>query len=562
MTYIEQFEMWKNNAFFDADTVSELKALDADRDRKEIEDRFYRDLEFGTGGLRGVMGAGSNRMNRYTVGKATMGLGQYLIKAYGAEICAARGVAIAYDTRNNSQQFAKTAANVLSGMGITVALFSSAAPTPQLSFSVKHLSCIAGIVITASHNPKEYNGYKIYDEYGCQLVPAQAKAVGACIDEITDIRTVKFVGNNALIRTVDTTDAFVDAVLKQSRYTDQRGKAELHVIYTPLHGTGLVPVQKALTADGFEKLSLVSAQAVADGNFPTVVSPNPEDRRALLLGIEQACKEGADIVLGTDPDSDRIGVAVRQGEMFKLLTGNQMGALLMDYVLSHTDLSQYKRPAIVKTEVTSELGAEIARNHGCRVFSTLTGFKFIGEKITQFETAKKREDMLCDYDFIMGYEESYGYLVGTHARDKDAVVSALLICEMAAELKAKGLTLFDRLQELYREYGYYEDALDSFELKGKDGLEKIGQMMQMLRIGKSPFADMAQMIDYKAGVAAEEGFGTLPTSDVLKYILADGSWVAVRPSGTEPKIKLYYSIKGKDRLPTIRKAITSHLGLK
>ncbi len=561
MTYIEQFELWKADPFFDAETVAELNALDVSRDSKEIEDRFYRDLEFGTGGLRGIMGAGSNRMNRYTVGKATMGLGQYLLQSFGAESCAACGVAIAYDTRNNSKHFAKTAADVLSGMGIAVALSDCAVPTPQLSFSVKHLSCIAGIVITASHNPKEYNGYKIYDEYGCQLVPAQAKAVGACIDAIADIRTVKFEGNAALVRTVNTTNAFVAEVMRQSRCADKSAKADLHIIYTPLHGTGLAPVQKALSEDGFARLSLVPSQAIADGNFPTVVSPNPEDRRALLLGIEQARAEGSDIVLGTDPDSDRVGVAVKQGEDFTLLSGNQIGALLMDYVLSHTDLSQYKKPAIVKTEVTSELGAEIARRHGCKVFSTLTGFKFIGEKITQFELAKKRDDESCSYDFIMGYEESYGYLVGTHARDKDAVVSALLICEMAAEWKAKGLTLFDRLQQIYNEYGYYEDALDSFELKGKDGLEQIVHMMQVLRTGKSPFADTALMIDYKTGVAAEEGFGTLPTSDVLKYILTDGSWVAVRPSGTEPKIKLYYSIKGEGRLQGVRQAIKAYLGL-
>ncbi len=561
MNYIEQFELWKSDAFFDADTVAELNALNPDADRKEIEDRFYRDLEFGTGGLRGIMGAGSNRMNRYTVGKATMGLGNYLLRVYGAEICAERGVAIAYDTRNNSHGFAQTAADVLSGMGIAVFLSSCAVPTPQLSFSVKALSSIAGIVITASHNPKEYNGYKIYDEYGCQLVPDQAKEVGACIDAITDIRTVQFEGNTALIRAVDTTDAFVAEVMRQSRYDSQMAKADLRIVYTPLHGTGRIPVQKSLAQAGFQKLSLVPAQAIADGDFPTVVSPNPEDRRALLLGIEQAKAENADIVLGTDPDSDRVGVAVRQGEEYRLLTGNQIGALLMDFVLAHTDLTCCARPAIVKTEVTSELGAEIARRHGCSVFSTLTGFKFIGEKITQFELAKKRGDADRAYDFIMGYEESYGYLVGTHARDKDAVVSSLLICEMAAELKARGLTLLDRLQELYEEYGYYEDALDSFELKGKDGLEQIVRMMQALRAGESPFADTARMIDYKTGISAESGFGTLPKSDVLKYILTDGSWIAVRPSGTEPKIKLYYSIKGKERLESVRNSITKYLGL-
>jgi phosphoglucomutase len=423
------------------------------------------------------------------------------------------------------------------------------------------------VVVTASHNPKEYNGYKVYDEYGCQLVPWQAKQVIAYVDAITEYRTINFEGDDTLISIADVTDNFVMAVLKQSRYKDEASKSDLRVVYTPLHGTGDVPVQKTLRMDGFVQVDSVAEQVVPDGNFPTVVSPNPEDRRALQLGIAQAERTDADIVLGTDPDSDRVGVAVKTESGYQLMTGNQIGALLMDFVLNHTDLSAYKNPAVVKTVVTSELGAEIARKKGLSVFSTLTGFKFIGEKITQFEQAKKDGNPARDYDFILGYEESYGYLVGTHARDKDAVVSSLLICEMAAMLKAEGKTLVDRMDEIYAEFGYYRDELDSFTLKGKDGLEKISAMMTDLRSGESPFVGTRQVLDYSVRVEAEEGFGTLPTSNVLKYILEDGSWIAVRPSGTEPKIKIYYSIKAENKaeaekqLASIQKTIRNRLGL-
>jgi phosphoglucomutase len=567
MGYMEAYEFWKNDDFFDASTRKELAALNIETDSKEIEDRFYRDLEFGTGGLRGVMGAGTNRMNKYTVGKATTGLGNYLLDTYGVEVCAKRGVVIGYDTRNNSEYFSKTAANVLSGMGIKVYLHAHARPTPQLSFSVKFWNAVAGVVVTASHNPKEYNGYKVYDEFGCQLVPWQAKKVIAYVDAIKDYRTINFEGNDNLISMADVTDNFVMAVLKQSRYKDEVSKKNFRVVYTPLHGTGNVPVQKTLRMDGFTQADSVAEQVVPDGNFPTVASPNPEDRRALQLGIAQAERTDADIVLGTDPDSDRVGVAVKTEAGYQLMTGNQIGALLMDFVLDNTDLAAYKNPAVVKTVVTSELGAEIARKKGLAVFSTLTGFKFIGEKITQFEQAKKGGDLTRDYDFILGYEESYGYLAGTHARDKDAVVSSLLICELAAKLKAEGKNLVDRMNEIYKEFGYYRDELDSFTLKGKDGLEKITSMMADLRSSESPFEGTKQIVDYSVPVEAEEGFGTLPTSNVLKYILEDGSWIAVRPSGTEPKIKIYYSIKGADKaeaekqLVSIQTTIKTRLGL-
>lgn len=549
MNYLKVFDHWKIDEFFDQATRAELMALDSVADAKEIEDRFYRDLEFGTGGLRGLMGAGTNRMNKYTIGKATKGLADYLIAIYGADVCQRRGVVIGYDTRNNSRFFAETAANVLSGMGIKVYLHAHARPTPQLSFSVKFWNALAGVVVTASHNPKEYNGYKIYDEFGCQLVPWQAKQVISYMNKV-DYKDVEFKGDQSLIQMGDVTDNLISAVMKQSRNSDAIVKENLHIVYTPLHGTGNVPVTKTLLLDGFTHLDHVETQIVPDGNFPTVISSNPEDRKALILGIEQAARTGADIVLGTDPDCDRVGVAVKTVDKvtdevnYKLVTGNQMGALLTDYVLSHTDLSIVNNPAVVKTIVTSDLGAEIAQKYGLTVYSTLTGFKFIGEKITQFEKAWTEDNKAQQYTFVLGYEESCGYLVGTHTRDKDAVVSSMLICEMAAEYKAQGKTLLDRMNELYAEYGYYCDALDSFTLKGKDGLEKISSMMSELRKNGSPFADTEKVIDYSDPVDAEEGFGTLPISNVLKYVLVEGSWVAVRPSGTEPKIKIYYSVKG------------------
>ena len=607
MGYLDVYKYWKSDVFFDDATRKELAEL---TDQKEIEDRFYRDLEFGTGGLRGVMGAGTNRMNRYTVGKATLGLGRYLLDTYG-EDAKRRGVAIGYDTRNNSESFARITADVFSAMGIRVFLHAHARPVPQLSFSTRYWNCVAGVMITASHNPKEYNGYKVYDEHGGQLVPHQAKEVIAYVNAVADYKEIPFAGNRNLIEMLDVTDAFLEEVRRQSRFHTayeeagksdrknvleeiekaaadrknncaeaERAKRDLRIIYTPLHGTGNVPVTKILKDEGFLSLSHVNAQTISDGDFPTVFSPNPEDRRALEMGIEQAKETDADLVLGTDPDCDRVGVAVRHDGSYRLMTGNQIGALLMDYVIANTDLTG-KKPAVVKTVVTSELGAEIARKHGITVFDTLTGFKFIGEKITQFEAAKNRQTgentnsvccgfaskgTACDYDFLFGYEESYGYLAGTHARDKDAVVSSLLICEMAATYKAQGMTLVDRLEEIYRKYGYYRDALDSFTLKGKDGLERIAGMMAQLRREGSPFTETKKVVDYEQDV--DTGiFGLLPKSNVLRYTLEDDSWIAVRPSGTEPKIKIYYSVKGSGRdaadarLQELQGVIRGKLGL-
>lgn len=555
MGYLDAYNLWKNDEFFDSATRTELNSL---IDQKEIEDRFYKELEFGTGGLRGLMGAGTNRVNKYTVGKATAGLGNYLIDTYGREACENRGVVVGYDTRNNSQYFSKITADILSGMGIKVYLHAHARPTPQLSFSVIFWNALAGVVITASHNPKEYNGYKIYDPFGCQLVPWKAEEIKRYVAGIPDYRSVNFEGNGGLIFMADVTDNFVAAVMKQSRYDNREAKAQLNIVYTPLHGTGSVPVQKVLRLDGFENIWAVAEQVVPDGNFPTVVTPNPEDERALKLGIEQAERTGGDLVLATDPDSDRVGAAVKTDDGYVLMTGNQIGALLMDFVLENTKLT--KKSAVVKTVVTSELGGEIARKKGLKVFSTLTGFKYIGEKIQQFEQRQ-------DQEFVFGYEESYGYLVGTHARDKDAVVSVMLICEMAASLKAKGKTLLDRMNEIYEEYGYYRDALESFTFKGKDGLEKINSLMSELRDKEPPFDDIKEVIDYSKPVKSEEGYGYLPASNVLKYILTNGSWIAVRPSGTEPKIKIYYNIKEADqntaekKLMYIQTRLKNKLGL-
>lgn len=546
MDYMKTFNFWKMDKFFDQETRNELESLNPEIDWKEIEDRFYRDLEFGTGGLRGAMGAGTNRMNRYTVGKATTGLGTYLLDTYGITKCRNQGVVIGYDTRNDSCYFARITANILSSMGMKVYLHLHPSPTPQLSFSVRIRKAIAGVVITASHNPKEYNGYKIYDEDGCQLTPRKAEKVFTFVDAVKDFKSICFDENPDLLEIVDDTDAFIEAVIKERIVTDVSTKKNLHIVYTPLHGTGYIPIWNTLRMDGFDKIEIVEEQAQPDGNFPTVSSPNPEDADALESGILFAEKVGADIVLGTDPDSDRIGTAVKTEHGYQIMTGNQIGALLADFILTHRNLSVNKKPAIIKTIVTSEFGAEIAKKHGVTVFSTLTGFKFIGEKITQFETAKLHGDSKRDYDFMFGYEESYGYLSGFHSRDKDAVSAALLICEMAACLKEKRKTLVDRLNELYGQFGYYKDVLDSVALPGKDGMVKIAALMHELRSSDSPFPGTSEIVDYSSPVEAEPGFGTLPISDMLKYRLNDGSWIAVRPSGTEPKLKIYYGIKGTD----------------
>lgn len=523
MNYRDKYNLWLT---FDENTKSELLSV---TDEKEIEDRFYKDLAFGTGGLRGIMGAGSNRMNKYTVGKATFGLANYLKSKNDGEI----RVALAYDSRNNSAFFAKTAAGIFASCGFKVYLYETLVPVPVLSFTTAFLGCTAGVMITASHNPKEYNGYKVYDSKGCQFCTEDAKNAIEFINKIDDFSTIPFadVEDNENITMIgeNVLGEFLKQVKKQSVYEKP---SDLKIVYTPLHGTGNIPVRRML--EGMD-VTVVKEQELPDGNFSTVRSPNPEEKDALNIAIETAKKIGADLVLGTDPDCDRVGIAVKDGDDYKLFTGNQTGALLVKFILTMHKDELNPKSTLVKTIVTSELGANIGRKFGLNVEETLTGFKYIGDKINKYEASGEKE-------FVIGYEESYGYLVGTHARDKDAVVSSMLICQMAAWYKNQGKTLVDGLNEIYDEYGYYLDFLDSFVLKGKDGAEKIQSLMVTFREkGTSLLPDIKEIIDFKDGIR------DLPKENVLKYILNDGSWIAVRPSGTEPKIKVYYSVVDPDK---------------
>lgn len=544
----EKYEYWLT---FDDNTKNELESI---TDKKEIEDRFYKDLEFGTGGLRGIMGAGANRMNKYTVGKATKGLCEYLKNEFAGE----RSVVIAYDSRNNSKAFAECAAEVLCYNGIKTFLFEEIMPTPVLSFSVRYLNCNAGIVITASHNPKEYNGYKVYDKYGCQLVPQYADKVISYINNVKDIKSVKHMNLNMALSNGYLTyigdevlNSYISEVEKMAVYKEA---SDLKIVYTPLHGTGNIPVRKVLSDMSFD-ISVVKEQAVADGNFTTVRSPNPEEKDALNMALEQAKRANTDLVIGTDPDCDRVGVGVLHNGEYTLLTGNQTGALLVDFYLKFKKQSLNPKSTLVKTIVTNDLGAEIARKNGLNVVETLTGFKYIGDQITKYEKTGENE-------FLIGYEESYGYLVGTYARDKDAVIASMLICEMAAYYKKNKMTLVDALNVLYSEYGFYLDALDSFVLKGKDGASRIKNIMSYFRANKATvFPNITDVKDYSTGI------GDLPKSNVLKFFLKGGSWIAVRPSGTEPKLKMYYSVRGIDSstcersLQNIRTIINGIMGM-
>lgn len=529
---LDTYELWRTNELFDKQTRDELNA---DLGEKEIEDRFWRDLEFGTGGLRGVMGAGTNRMNKYIIRKASRGLADYLNDKYGKSV--SRGVAIGYDSRNNSDKFALEAALTLIGAGIPAHLYDQLEPTPVLSFTVRELGCIGGIVVTASHNPKEYNGYKVYDEQGCQVLIDDANKIISYVNAIEDITAIPVADEaesraNGMLKSIPSTvlDSFNECVKAQAH---DIGAKSAKIVYTALHGTGNVPVRRVLSELGYD-VTIVKEQEMPNGDFPTVVSPNPENAEALELGCKLCEKIGADLILGTDPDCDRVGIAVNTRNGMKLLTGNQVGALLVDYVIKMNKAQIDKTSTVVKTVVTSELGAAIAKANGCRVVETLTGFKFIGEQMCIYEKT--------GYKFVIGYEESYGYLVGMHARDKDAVVSSMLICEMACYYKNQGKTLVDVMEDIYAEYGYYLDKLDNFTLKGIDGLEKIGAIMKEMREnGKSLLSDVVTVYDYSKGI------DDLPKSDVLKFIFEDGSWIAIRPSGTEPKIKIYYSIRGESK---------------
>ena len=556
--YMEKYKEWLENPYFDEETKKEL--LSIENNEKEIEDRFYKNLEFGTGGLRGVIGAGTNRINKYTVRRATYGLANYILNKCGEE-GKTKGVVIAYDSRYKSEEFSTETAKTLAACGIKAYIFDSLRTTPQLSFAVRHLGCVAGVVITASHNPPEYNGYKVYWTDGGQVCPNIAEEIIKEVNKIEDYSTIPTTDkDNELITLLDdkVDRAFIDAVKEQvirQDIIDKVGK-DMKIIFTPIHGTGNLPIRKALDEVGFKNVAVVKEQEMPDCKFSTVEYPNPEEKAVFDIAIEMAKKDGADIIIGTDPDCDRVGVVVKNTEgEYVVLNGNQVGSLLVDYVISNKidEIKTMNNPTIVKTIVTSELGANIAKSYGVSSVDTLTGFKFIGEKIHQYENTNEAT-------FIMGYEESYGYLVGTHARDKDGVVSALLISEMAAYYYDKGMTLYEGLQEVYKKYGYYKEELKSITLKGIDGMEKIKSIMSHFRnadIKEIANIKVAQLIDYK------EGINDLPKSDVLKFILEDNSWIAVRPSGTEPKIKFYFGCNGDkqievdNKLDSIMKFITN-----
>ena len=553
MQYREKYESWLNGSCFDEQTKAELKAIE--NDENEIKERFYKDLEFGTGGLRGIIGAGTNRMNIYTVGKATQGLADYILEnnPNGAQM----GVAIAYDSRNMSPEFARKTGLTLCANGIKAYVFESLRPTPELSFAVRHLGCTAGVVVTASHNPPEYNGYKVYWQDGGQVPYPRDEAIIEKVNAVAGFDAIKTMDydeavSKGLYVTIgkEVDDEYIKNVKAQSLNPDIVSKTadSLKIVYTPLHGTGNIPVRRVLSEIGFKNVYVVPEQEMPDGNFSTVGYPNPEDPKAFTLAIKLAKEVGADVIIGTDPDCDRFGVVVKdsKGE-YVVLTGNMTGALLTNYMLSQRKEKGIlpANGAVVKTIVTTEMIRPITAEYGVKLFDVLTGFKYIGEKIKQFEETG-------DYTFVFGFEESYGCLSGTYARDKDAVVASMLVAELTAFYKNQGKTLYDGLIELYEKYGYYREGITSITLKGIEGVEKIKYIMDTLR--KNPPKDfignnVMWLRDYTKNeftnlITGETEKNTLPSSNVLHYTLENGDWVCVRPSGTEPKIKIYYGIKG------------------
>lgn len=545
MNYREKYQMWLDSPVIDEATKEELRAIE--NDEKEIEDRFYKDLEFGTGGLRGIIGAGSNRMNQYTVGKATQGFANY-IKKQGKEAME-RGVAIAYDSRRCSTDFARDAALVLNANGIKTYIYKELQPTPILSYAVRKLNTVAGIVVTASHNPPEYNGYKVYWEDGAQVTDNRDVEIIEEVQQVVGFESIakmeleeaKAAGLYNIIgeEVLDDYISQVKSLSVNKKIIEKMGK-DLKIVYTPLHGAGNKPVRRVLKELGFENVIVVPEQELPDPNFSTVKYPNPEERESLKLAIDLAQEVDADVVVGTDPDCDRVGVVARNNDgEYVVLTGNQVGALLVDYYLGALK-SKGKLPEngiVIKTVVTSELGAEIARHYGVEVLDTLTGFKFICSKIKEYEEAGKGK-------FVFGYEESYGYLAGDFVRDKDGVIASMLVCEMVAYHKSRGMTLYDALEDIWKRFGYYRDELRPIVLKGKAGMEKIANIMDGLR--KDPPLEIAgTKVKAIEDYLLDEELN-LPKSNVLKYKLADESWFAIRPSGTEPKLKIYFSVKGED----------------
>ena len=552
MDYKEVYEQWIANPYFDEATKEELKNIAGDEN--EIKERFYMDLEFGTAGLRGIIGAGTNRMNIYVVRRATQGLANYIAKVDKKS----QGVAIAYDSRHMSPEFAQEAALCLAANGIKAYIFETLRPTPELSFAVRHLGCVAGINVTASHNPPEYNGYKVYWEDGAQITPPHDSGIMGEVKAISDWNTVKTMDKaeaekaglfEVIGKEVD--DAYMAELKKQVIHMDaiQAEGKNLKIVYTPLHGTGNIPARRILKELGFENVYVVKEQELPDGDFPTVSYPNPEAAEAFELGLKLAKEVDADLVLATDPDADRLGVRVKDkiGE-YHDLTGNMSGCLLANYEISQRKAVNGSLPedgALIKTIVTTNLADAIARGYGVKLIEVLTGFKFIGQQILGFEKSGKGS-------YLFGFEESYGCLIGTYARDKDAIVATMALCEAAAYYKTQGKTLWDAMIEMYEQFGYYKDDIKAVTMKGIEGLQKIQDIMNSLR--QNPPAEFAghkvvAVRDYKADTIKnlETGEVTptgLPNSNVLYYELTNDAWVCVRPSGTEPKVKFYYGVKG------------------
>ncbi len=544
MGYFERYNKWMTDPAFDEETRKELMAIKDDE--KEIEDRFYKDLEFGTGGLRGIIGAGTNRMNKYTVGRATQGLANYILRKNIDN----PSVVIAYDSRRYSREFAMQAARVLNSNGIAAYVFSELRPTPELSFAVRELKAAAGIVITASHNPPQYNGYKVYWSDGGQVVSPIAEELIAEANSIQDFSEIKCIDeceirDKGLLRFLgrEMDDRYIEKVKSLSLNSEvvKEMAEDFRIIYTPLHGTGNIPVRSALKAVGFTNVTVVPEQEQPDKDFPTVKFPNPEEHEAFTLAIELAKKQSADIIIGTDPDCDRVGAVVRNtlGE-YVVLTGNQTGALLTDYMLGSLKKQGRlnDRSTVINTIVTGKLGEKIAESYNVRTISVLTGFKYIAEKIKEFESS--------GLEFVFGYEESYGYLAGPFVRDKDAVIASMLICEMAACYKKRGMTLYEGLMSLYEKYGYYKESLTSVTFKGKEGMEEMVSLINALRdklpgeVSGIKVEEVRDYLDYRGPVR-------LPKENVLQFILEDKSWFCIRPSGTEPKLKIYYSVIGNGR---------------
>lgn len=542
MDYKAKYNAWLKDEYFDEAFRAELQALSGQE--KEIEERFYKDMEFGTGGMRGIIGAGTNRMNEYVIRKASQGFANFALNRYKNN-----AIVIAYDCRHKSPEFALETALVFAANGIKAYLFKDLRSTPELSFAVRHLGATVGVVVTASHNPPAYNGFKVYGDDGCQLLPVDADKV---VEEVTNIHSfedVKYMSKETaiekgLLEYIDEKQDEIYLDMVESVAIDSEIIAEvedLKVVYTALHGTGARPIQKIMERRGLKHFYPVNEQMVADANFSTLKSPNPEDVSAFEYGIKLAKEKDADVVIATDPDCDRVGLVVKTKDGYQALNGNQTGVLLVDYVLGNTK-NMPENPLLVNTIVTSGMAEKVILSYGAELESVLTGFKFIGEKIKKYEDGSK--------NFLFGYEESYGYLAGTHVRDKDAVIATMLVVEMVAKYKKEGLTLMDKLHQLFEKVGYYQESLTAIALEGKEGLEKIKRIMSSLR--SKPFEvvqnikvqSVMDCLDQTITDDSGKHSNGLPASNVLKYTLADGSWFAARPSGTEPKLKIYFSIVG------------------